>query len=337
MTNSLSLSNFLSLSGVILDVRSPGEYSQGRIPGAVNLPLFTNEERAAVGATYKQVGKREAIELGLKFVGPKLADFAATARTHVKEGAAKVHCWRGGMRSSSMAWLLGVAGLESATLVGGYKTFRRWAIESLCLPRRLHVIGGLTGSGKTSILQILRKTGRQTLDLEALACHRGSSYGMLGMPPQPTSEQFENEIAMQWSSFDPNLPVWVEDESRAIGKCRIPDALFSQMEAAPLFLIERPLEERLQILYDEYGHIDRQELIQASLRLVKQLGMTRAREVVEFINLGRLREAMQIMLGYYDAAYRHSLSRRQRCIKPLQANGLSDAEWATLLGSDPTL
>lgn len=331
MTSSLLLSDFLAHPGVILDVRSPAEYSQGHIPGAISLPLFTNEERATVGTVYKTIGKNQAIELGFQLTGPKLVDFIKLAREYTKGQTAKVLCWRGGMRSSSMAWLLNTAGIKSVTLNSGYKVFRRWVLEGLSLPRQLKVIGGFSGSGKTSILQELRKKGQQVLDLEAIAHHRGSSFGMIGMPQQPSNEQFENQIAVQWASFNENQPVWVEDESRLIGKCYIPNPIFFQMKAAPLFLIERPLEERLQILYDHYGQSDPKELIQASQRLTKQLGAVRTKQIIEYISTGHIHEAIKAMLEYYDATYIYSLKKRTRPTISIEKNGLSTIGWTELL------
>lgn len=331
MTDALILNDFLNASGVILDVRSPAEFTQGRIPGAINLPLFSNEERALVGTTYKQSGQKNAIELGLKLVGPKLHDFATTAQQHTQDGHVRVHCWRGGMRSSSMAWLLRTVGLKTATLQGGYKTFRRWALNSFLNDYQFHVVGGFTGSGKTAILAELQNMGEQVLDLEALAHHRGSSYGMIGMPEQPTTEQFENEIAFKLNSFDLHRPIWIEDESHLIGRCRVPEGIFSQMQQAPLFLIERPLEERLAILRKEYGHADPQLLIEATKRLERRLGGMRTKEVMQLIIEGRLDAGMEIVLKYYDQAYQYALQRRQQKVCVLKHALLSNAMWANQL------
>lgn len=328
MTEQFQIADFLALPGVVLDVRSPGEYAQGRIPGAISLPLFEDAERAAVGTTYKKVGKNQAIEQGLRLVGPKLADLSVQARNHVCEGYAKVHCWRGGMRSSSMAWLLGIVGIKTATLLGGYKAFRRWALETLSNPKQVRLIGGLTGSGKTALLHALRDAGEQVLDLEALASHRGSSYGMLGMPPQPSSEQFENEIALQWASFDSKRPVWVEDESRMIGSCKIPDALYTQMSTAPLCLLEISLKERLHTLVQDYGNTNSADLITATQRLKRRLGAVRTKEVVDSITAGKLEQAMEVVLNYYDSTYRYSLGRRKQPQYQIQGDGQSSVELA---------
>ncbi len=311
MTRELDLQSFLHCPGTILDVRSPAEFAQGHIPDALNMPLFSNEERVLVGTAYKKQSKEAAIELGLKIVGPKLADFVVFAKQHT-QGHAKVHCWRGGMRSASVAWLLQTAGLPTVTLKNGYKAFRRWTLDILnsISSYQLHILGGMTGSGKTQKLRQLKSNKEQVLDLEALAHHRGSSYGMLGLPPQPSQEHFENLIATQWASFDPKGIVWIEDESRLIGHCKVPDPLFNLMRTSPLYLIERPLQERLDLLCAEYGTHPPQHLIDATERIRKRLGNARTNSALDLIRQGRMREAIEIILHYYDDSYNQGLAKR---------------------------
>ncbi len=331
MAEALELAEFLAAPGVVLDVRSPGEYEQGRIPHACNLPLFSNLERAVVGTIYKQVGKEPAIAKGMEFVEPKFDEFIATAKNYVHAGIAKVHCWRGGMRSSSMAWLLNSNGLAAITLQGGYKTFRRWALKAVEKPLQLLILGGLTGSGKTDILQALKAKGEQVLDLEAIAHHRGSSFGLLNMPTQPSTEQFENEIALQWDSFDPNRPVWIEDESRMIGSCKIPDAIFDQMRTAQLVIIECSLTERLARLNQEYGNANPSDLITATQRIHKHLGGTRTQEIITNIHNNQILDAIAIALNYYDNTYKHALGRRKQEYHTLSYDNLSAQQWADVL------
>lgn len=326
-SNSVDAQDFLKLAGTILDVRSPDEFLQGHIPGAFNLPLFTNEERAQIGTLYKQQGKAQAIELGLKFAGPKLADFVAISRQRVTQ-TAKLHCWRGGMRSSSMAWLLETAGLQTVTLKRGYKGFRQWALSSTSVPKKIILLGGLTGSGKTAILQELHRKNEQVLDLEKLACHRGSSFGMMGFSKQPSNEQFENEIAVRWASFDSTLPIWIEDESRMIGSCKIPQSIFEQMRSATLFLIERPKSERIMQLKEDYGQIDPSQLIDSVGRIAKKLGGCRTKEVIQQIRSGNLIHAIDIVLDYYDKTYKDDLQRRSQYIYRLSEENHSNNQWA---------
>jgi tRNA 2-selenouridine synthase len=190
MTQSLHPDEFFNIPGVILDVRSPAEYLQGHIPGAKSLPLLSDEERAKVGICYKQQGRETAVELGFEIVGPKCADFITQAKHLAPDKIVRLYCWRGGMRSESMAWLLERAGFHVTLLTGGYKAFRRWGRSLFQIPQNIIILAGMTGTGKTEILKALAAKGEQILDLEQLANHRGSSYGSLGQLPQPTNEQF---------------------------------------------------------------------------------------------------------------------------------------------------
>ncbi|WP_204139486.1 tRNA 2-selenouridine(34) synthase MnmH [Halomicronema sp. CCY15110] len=317
MVKHLEISDFLTAVGPILDVRSPGEYEQGHMPGAVSFPLFSNDERAQVGTCYKQQGRDAAVELGFDLVGPKLGAIVRQAKAIAPNQILRVHCWRGGMRSGSVAWCLETAGLQVVTLAGGYKAFRHWARQVFSTPRQIIVLGGMTGTGKTQILHALAELGEQILDLEGLANHRGSSYGSLDMPPQPSTEQFENMISDRLAHLDPIRPVWIEAESKRVGTCRVPPELFEQMEAAPTLEVVRPLEERLGILVEIYGQTDRQGLIEATQRIRKRLGGQRTQAAVECLHRGELREVCKIVLDYYDRTYRYDLERRNQVIPQL--------------------
>ena len=272
MLSPLSISDFLAVPGPILDVRSPGEFARAHIPGAMNFPLFSDEERAEVGTCYKHEGREQAVELGFEIVGPKCASFVKRAKRLAGDRQVRVHCWRGGMRSASMGWLLQTAGLKVSLLEGGYKAFRGWCLQQLQLPRPVILLGGMTGSGKTYILQALERLGEQIIDLEGLANHRGSSYGALGLPDQPSTEQFENKLAMEWHQLDPRRRVWLEAESRAVGSCRIPAAVFAQMEVAPVIRVRRSRQERIETISEMYGESDIEGLIAATQRIRKRLG-----------------------------------------------------------------
>ena len=306
----------------MLDVRSPGEYDHGHIPGALNYPLFSNEERALVGTCYKQQGRDAAVELGFDLLGPKLGQLVRTAKAIAPDRTLRVHCWRGGMRSGGVAWGLELAGFQVVTLEGGYKSFRRLVQQLFAMPRCLLVVGGMTGTGKTQILHALAALGEQVLDLEGLANHRGSSFGSLDMPPQPTTEQFENLIGDRLRALDPTRPLWVEAESRRVGVCRVPEALFQHMDAAPTLELVRPLAERLDILVEVYGHTDRAALMAATERLRKRLGGQRTQAAVDLIRQERPREVCQLLLDYYDRTYRYDLERRQKAIPQLDIAGL---------------
>ena len=209
----------------IIDVRSPGEYQHAHIPGAISIPLFDNDERAQVGTKYKNAGKDSAVLLGLSLVGPKLADFVKQSKKLNPQGKeVLVHCWRGGMRSSSFAWLLDTAGLTASTLVGGYKAYRNTVLSAFSEPHNLIILGGKTGSGKTDILKELARQGEQIIDLEGLANHKGSTYGAIGQAPQPATEQFENLVHQQWRQLDRTNASGLKTKAgalvRALFQCR---------------------------------------------------------------------------------------------------------------------
>lgn len=331
MVQVLDIEAFLAVPGVALDVRSPSEFSHAAIAGAHSLPLFTDTERAQVGTTYKQIGRDQAVELGLRLAGPRFADLVVNAKEYTRGQAAKVYCWRGGMRSGAVAWLLETAGLQAITLKGGYKQYRRRALsilDKLGDGPPITILGGMTGSGKTAILQALKQRGEQILDLEELASHRGSTYGGVGMPPQPSTEHFENEIARLWSQFDPHRRVWIEDESRQIGQLRLPLTLFKAMLEAPVFLVERPKEERVTALLEAYGQLDRQHLLEATQRLNRRLGGERTEQVLCAIAAGNMIDWIELVLDYYDGAYKHALKRRSSRPVLIAGTGLSPETWA---------
>jgi tRNA 2-selenouridine synthase len=312
MIPSCDIHAFLDRPGVFIDVRSPCEFSQGHIPGAFNLPLFSNEERALVGTTYKKKGQNAALIQGLEIAGPKLSDLAIQAKQIAGKNFAKVYCWRGGQRSRSMAWLFQTAGLQTCTLLMGYKAFRRWTLNTLSSPRLIFLIGGLTGTGKTKLLRQLKEEGKQILDLEALAHHRGSSFGLLEKHLQPANEHFENRIAFHLSSCNSALPLWIEDESRMIGKCKIPDPLFAQMRQAPLFILESQRNNRIQHILEDYGNASLAHLAAATQRIERRLGSEKTKQVLEHIQAQNFNSAIEILLDYYDKSYSESLKRRNQ-------------------------
>ncbi|MGB3309177.1 MAG: tRNA 2-selenouridine(34) synthase MnmH [Nodosilinea sp.] len=331
MPKLLDIDSFLQSSGPILDVRSPGEYEHGHIPGAVSFPLFSDDERAKVGTCYKQVGRESAVELGFDIAGPRCGEFVRAAKTLAPDRHLRVHCWRGGMRSGGMGWILELAGFTVHLLDGGYKSYRRWVRDTLATSKPIMVLGGMTGSGKTLILQELAALGEPMLDLEALANHRGSSFGALLLPPQPSTEHYENLLAAQWVSFQGNRSIWLEAESSRVGTCRIPSELFAQMEAAPAVEVVRSLDERLDLLVEIYGEASTEGLVEATERICKRLGGDRTQAAVQHIQSGNLRAACSIILDYYDRAYRHDLERRRRVIPQVDIKGLSPAASAQRL------
>jgi len=339
-----NLKEFLKKPGIILDVRSPSEYAHSHLPGAVNLPLFSDEERAIVGTTYKKQGREKAIEVGIDIAGPKASAMLKEAKKKIeafdsRAPAARVHCWRGGMRSGAVATLLTTAGIRCTLLRGGYKAYRRHCLKVLEESKQIIIVGGLTGSGKTAILHALKNMGEQVLDLEGLANHRGSAFGAMPDNPQPSTEQFENRIADQWSGFDPNKPVWIEGESRQIGRCKIPESLHEQMNLAPIALINRPKEERLEIIFRDYSKLDAEYLIQSTEKLAKRLGSEATKTIVETIRGGALendkKKVLEILsntiLHYYDKTYLYSIEKRKQPTYPIVGAGFTDNTWAEKL------
>lgn len=294
----------------LADVRTPAEFAHGHMPGAFNLPIFSNEERVEVGTTYKQQGKEAAILLGFDLTGSKWSGFVRQALEIAPGKKIALHCWRGGMRSGAMAWALDLYGFEVYLVKGGYKSYRRWVLEQFEEKYPLLVIGGKTGSGKTKILHQMQVLGEQMIDLEEIAQHQGSSYGTMNKLVQPTQEQFENNLADQLAKLDKQRKIWIEDESLTIGKRFIPKPLWNQMEAARLIDIKVPDEQRVQTLVQEYGVLDKDFLVECTERIHKRLGPEQTKKAVAAIREGRMSEFIQLVLVYYDKTYRTGLSRR---------------------------
>ncbi|MCK5823466.1 MAG: tRNA 2-selenouridine(34) synthase MnmH [Bacteroidales bacterium] len=294
----------------IIDVRTPAEFEQGHISGAFNIPIFSNEERAAVGTLYKNSGKNTAVLKGLEFVGPKLVLFAKQVKTITKSNSILIHCWRGGMRSSSMAWLFETIGIDSFLLKGGYKAYRSFIRESFNESKKIIILGGLTGSGKTDVLKELEKNGEQIIDLEGLAHHKGSAFGALGQNKQPTTEQYENDLYEIWNTFDLNKRIWLEDESQSIGFVWLPISLYSQMRQAVVVKMNIPFECRIKRLVKEYSCFDNTVLEEIVNKLFKRLGGQNVKDALAGINDNNYALVAEIVLKYYDKAYNFGLNKR---------------------------
>ncbi|APG28284.1 tRNA 2-selenouridine(34) synthase MnmH [Syntrophotalea acetylenivorans] len=294
----------------VFDARTPGEYGQAHIPGAYNLPLFSDEERHQIGILYKNQGKETAVLRGLEMVGPRLTDYIARVREITDSREILVHCWRGGMRSSSLAWLLETVGYRVALLKGGYKAYRRQVQATLAAPWPLLILSGMTGSGKTELLQNLRRRGEQVLDLEGLANHRGSAFGAIDGLAQPTTEQFENEIGAQLQTLVSDRPIWVEDESRRIGRVVINDNLYKQMRKATVIKIDVPRERRVERLCIDYGNEAPEKLAEAVTNISKRLGGEKTSATLQAITNGDISSAAHAILDYYDKTYLFGLKQR---------------------------
>ncbi len=307
----IDIEQFLQLAEdhPVFDVRSPSEYGHAHIPGALPLPLFSDEERKEVGTAYKQKSREAAIKIGLDYFGVKMRQMVCLVEDILHHKGTKtvlVHCWRGGMRSGAVSWLLDMYGFEVYTLRGGYKNYRNWVLDQFSRPYSLRILSGYTGSGKTEILSEMARLGAPTVDLEGLAGHRGSAFGALGLPPQPSVEQFENKLAIELYTVSrkyPDKTIWLESESNRIGNVNIFHTFFNQMKTAPRVHVEVSLAARLDYITMGYGNFDREQLKAAVSRIQKRLGGLETKNTLSHLDAGRIRDAFEILLRYYDKFY----------------------------------
>lgn len=327
----LNIKEFLIASNgkLLLDARSPAEFNHAHIPSAVSFPLFTDEERKIVGTTYKQNSREEAIKIGLDFFGPKMkkmveeVEAILQSRQQSKNPDSNpeifIYCWRGGMRSAAIAWLLDLYGFKVYRLAGGYKTFRNHVFQTFEQPFQFKILGGYTGSGKTEVLKELEKNGETIIDLENIACHKGSAFGSFKMPPQPTQEMFENLLSVELnkknsvsgSHFPVERSIWLEDESQRIGDLNLPNAIWDAMRKSPIVFLEIPFEERLNHIVEEYGDCEKEKLIDSTKRIGQRLGGLDTKNTIEFLENCEIKEAFRILLRYYDKRYGKGLHNRE--------------------------
>lgn len=313
----IDIDEFLKLRSThtIADVRSEKEFEEGHIRNAVNIPILNNIERAAVGTDYKQKGQAEAVKTGFRLVGPRFPDIVQHAEKLAGEKELLVHCWRGGMRSSNFCEIVARANVKTLQLKGGYKSYRERALDSYKLPMQLVVIGGLTGSGKSDVLRALEMKGEQIIDLEKLANHKGSVFGGLMMPAQPTTEQFQNELFEDLLQLDRSKRIWIEDESIAIGKIFLPEPFWQQMLNAPLFDVSADKGVRIERLVNEYGGADKEQFLKAMESIAKRLGGQNFKEAKQKLESGDMAATIDVLLTYYDKAYGTGLKNKEHRIK----------------------
>ncbi|HMI65877.1 MAG TPA: tRNA 2-selenouridine(34) synthase MnmH [Cyclobacteriaceae bacterium] len=309
----ISITDFFDLRQhhPVVDVRSEGEFKAGHIGGAINIPLLNNEERVVVGTTYKQKGQGDAIKEGFKLVGPRLEGIINEAERVAGGKEILVHCWRGGMRSNNFCQFVGMAGIKAQSLSGGYKAYRQLAFDSFKRPLPIILLTGCTGSGKSEVLRSLAAQGEQILDLEDLACHKGSAFGGLLMPPQPTTEQFQNDLFEAISKLDTSKRVWVEDESLAIGKIFLPEDFWLTMKQRPLVKMDVSKEVRIQRLVNEYGPADRATFLEIMGKITKKLGGQHFKDAKQKLLQGDMAATIENLLTYYDKAYLGSINGRK--------------------------
>lgn len=316
-TTRISLAEFLVLSEkhIVFDVRSESEYAHAHIPGALSLPIFSDSERAEIGTAYKQISKESAIELGFRYFGPKLNDYIKIVQSHEiqKDATILIHCWRGGMRSEAMAWLMNFYGYDALVLEGGYKSYRNHVLSIFNTALPALILGGYTGSGKTEILHELLQMHEPILDLEGIAYHRGSSFGSIGCPEQTSQEFFENRLAHAYPPESIDC-IWIEDESRKIGRNIIPQQLHASIRTRPLIFIDIPREARLHWLVDQYIQYDTELLAQAIHRIGKRLGGLHMSKALSALESKDLYGCFDIALQYYDDTYAYGLSKRDQSL-----------------------
>ncbi len=327
----INTSEFLELASeagsCIFDVRSESEFVQGHIPNSISLPLLNNEQRQKIGLCYKTDGQQAAVDLGFQLVGPSFYNIIQRARQLSNNKKILLYCWRGGLRSNIMTWLLRTAGLEVYLLEGGYKSFRKAALECYSQQRNYLCLSGKTGTGKTQLLEKLKENGQEILHLEALASHKGSAFGGIEMPDQPTQEQFENNIADILLRIPTNHSVWFEHESRMIGKVRIPDALYDKLCESAVVEIQMDRTLRIERILSEYGHFNKDILKEKTLILQKRMGPEQNKNALICLEEGDTHGWAATLLEYYDKAYTFSNEREgKRSKMELEYNGNNQKE-----------
>lgn len=343
MTKTISVAEYISLSepAITIDVRSPAEFLHGHIPEACSVPLFSDNERAAVGTLYKQVGREEAVRAGLGFVSPKMEEYIELVR-HIRTEAGLnkstpiiVYCARGGMRSQSISMLLRCVGYTVLQLVGGFKAYKQFLCDQVPqYANSVVLLGGKTGSGKTVLLNELAKRGAQVIDLEGIAHHRGSAFGALGLPPQPTQEQFMVLVLSKLVSFDSTKSIWIEHEGSRLGSVHIPPELLTVMEIAPVVYMQVDLAVRKSILRRDYFSFSQDDLYACTMLLEKRLGGAITKQVLAALQAGDRETVLDLLLDHYDRSYEHNVKRNKKNLFiPLSLSGSEPAAWVDQLNS----
>jgi tRNA 2-selenouridine synthase len=325
----------------LIDARSPAEFAEDHLPGALNWPVLDDDERRLVGTLYKRQGPLAARKLGAPLVARRIAaHFERELADKPRGWRPLVYCWRGGQRSGSLAWLLAQVGFRTTQLAGGYKAFRavvRQELQTLPLRHRYTVIAGRTGSGKTRLLQALAAAGAQVLDLEDLACHRGSVLGGRPDAPQPTQKRFDTLVWQALNGFDAARPVFVESESARIGRLRVPETLLVQMrEQGDCVRVEMDDAARVQLLLEEYGFFA--EAPERFCALLAPLTALRGRETVaRWQSLARAGDwpalFAALMAEHYDPLYEQSMRRSYRELDSARRLVLADGGPAAMAGA----
>lgn len=311
-SKALSIIQFLNNSSneLIIDVRAPIEFEKGHITNAINIPLFEDVERAEIGTLYKQQGKEIAVNRGLEIVSPKLVPFVNQVKSLTKNKKVFIYCFRGGMRSNSFAWLMNTSGLDATILEGGYKNYRNHVLNYFENEKKIVIIGGMTGSGKTDLLKKLDKIDFQIIDLEKLANHKGSAFGSINEEKQKPQQIFENNLFHQLSLLDTEKLILIEDESQSIGYNKIPHAFWLQMKKAPIIKLDIPFELRVQKLVQDYTTTNIDALKICVKKIEQNLGTQNAILCLKYLDENNLTDVARLTLKYYDKAYSYTYNKK---------------------------
>ena len=320
--SALEVSDFLSKSTheLIIDVRAPIEFFKGHLPRAINIPLFEDSERAEIGTLYKQQGKDSAVNRGLEIVSPKMTTFVNQAKALSKNKKVFVYCFRGGMRSNSFAWLMNTSGLDACIMKGGYKAFRNYVLKYFEQERKLILLGGKTGSGKTDILKKLKEQSLQIIDLENIAHHKGSAFGTINEQKQNPQQVFEHQLFQNLIELNNANFIILEDESQTIGYNKIPKGLWQQMKQATIIKLKIPFELRVQKLVDDYTTVDIEALKSCVIKIAQQLGSLNTKLCLQYLDEKNLHDVARLSLLYYDKAYEFSYKNKKQPIIHLNSD-----------------
>ena len=295
----LSIDKFLSYGGQIVDLRTPKEFTQGHILGAINVPIFSDQERKEVGKVFKLQGPFKATQLGLKYTGPKLSDLV-TKLKETKKKPICVYCGRGGMRSQSMIWLLNFCRIPAFFLRKGYRDYRRWVLESFSKDYDLHLLQSFLGSMNIDPKQILKKKKNQFLDLEEIAQFSQYDFSVSESKSQPTSEHFENLLAHELRQLNSKEPIWLSHVGKSLGDCKIPPPFLKQFRSSSLFLIKDERLERVGYLQNAIAKHTQKDLVHIFTALKKKLGPLRHKQILSALEKEQNEDVAESLIDHFD-------------------------------------